>query len=107
MTVKVGIINVTGYVGMELARLLHHHPRVELASITGRSAVGQRLGVVLPHLADIDMVIEPELGEVTLVFSVLPHRMSAEAVAEALGRGIKVIDISADFRLKEAEDYQK
>ena len=107
MTVKVGIINVTGYVGMELARLLHHHPRVELASITGRSAVGQRLGVVLPHLADIDMVIEPELGEVTLVFSVLPHRMSAEAVAEALGRGIKVIDISADFRLKEADGYQK
>ncbi|MCK4963949.1 MAG: N-acetyl-gamma-glutamyl-phosphate reductase [Dehalococcoidia bacterium] len=107
MTVKVGIINVTGYVGMELARLLHHHPRVELASITGRSAVGQRLGVVLPHLADIDMLIEPELGEVTLVFSVLPHRMSAEAVAEALGRGIKVIDISADFRLKEAEGYQK
>lgn len=107
MTVKVGIINVTGYVGMELARLLHHHPRVELASITGRSAVGQRLGVVLPHLADIDMVIEPELGEVTLVFSALPHMMSAEAVAEALGRGIKVIDISADFRLKEAEGYQK
>ena len=107
MTVKVGIINVTGYVGMELARLLHHHPRVELASITGRSAVGQRIGVVLPHLADIDMVIEPELGEVTLVFSALPHRMSAEAVAEALGRGIKVIDISADFRLKEAEGYQK
>jgi N-acetyl-gamma-glutamyl-phosphate reductase len=107
MTVKVGIINVTGYVGMELARLLHHHPGVELASITGRSAVGQRLGVVLPHLADIDMAIEPELGEVTLVFSALPHMMSAEAVAEALGRGIKVIDISADFRLKEAEDYQK
>jgi len=107
MTAKVGIINVTGYVGMELARLLHHHPRVELASITGRSAVGQRLGVVLPHLADIDMAIEPELGEVTLVFSALPHMMSAEAVAEALGRGIKVIDISADFRLKEAESYQK
>ena len=107
MTVKVGIINVTGYVGMELARLLHHHPRVELASITGRSAVGQRIGVVLPHLADIDLVIEPELGEVSLVFSALPHRMSAEAVAEALGRGIKVIDISADFRLKEADGYQK
>jgi N-acetyl-gamma-glutamyl-phosphate reductase len=107
MMVKVGIINVTGYVGMELARLLYHHPRVELASITGRSAVGQRLGVVLPHLADIDMVIEPELGEVTLVFSALPHRMSAEAVAEALGRGNKVIDISADFRLKEAEGYQR
>ena len=45
--VKVGIINVTGYVGMELARLLHRHPGVELSVITGRSAVGQKLGVCL------------------------------------------------------------
>jgi N-acetyl-gamma-glutamyl-phosphate reductase len=106
MMVKVGIINVTGYVGMELARLLHRHPQVELASITGRSAVGQRMGEVLPHLADIAMVIEPELGEVTLVFSALPHKTSAEAVVAALERGIKVIDISADFRLREAKDYE-
>ncbi|KPJ52018.1 MAG: N-acetyl-gamma-glutamyl-phosphate reductase [Dehalococcoidia bacterium DG_18] len=105
--VKVGIINVTGYVGMELARLLHQHPQVELASITGRSAVGQRLGEVLPHLADIDLAIEPELGEVTLVFSALPHKTSAEAVAAALERGIKVIDTSADFRLKDAKEYQR
>lgn len=105
--VKVGIINVTGYVGMELARLLYRHPQVELASITGRSAVGQRLGEVLPHLADIDLVIEPELGEVTLVFSALPHKTSAEAVAAALERGIKVVDISADFRLGDTKDYEK
>ena len=107
MMVKAGIINVTGYVGMELARLLLNHPRVELASITGRSAVGQRLGEVLPHLADVDLAIEPELGDVTLVFSALPHSMSAGAVAEALDRGIKVIDISADFRLRDAEGYQQ
>jgi len=107
MMVKVGIINVTGYVGMELARLLHQHPQVELASITGRSAVGQRLGEVLPHLADIDLAIEPELGEVTLVFSALPHKTSVEAVAAALERGIKVIDTSADFRLKDAKEYQR
>jgi N-acetyl-gamma-glutamyl-phosphate reductase len=107
MMANVGIINVTGYVGMELARLLHYHPQVELASITGRSAVGQRMGEVLPHLVDIDMVIEPELGEVTLVFSALPHKTSAEAVVAALERGIKVIDISADFRLREAKDYEK
>ena len=106
MMVKVGVINVTGYVGMELARLLHQHPRVELASITGRSAVGQRLGEVLPHLADIGLVIEPELGEVVLVFSALPHKTSAEAVAAALELGIKVVDISADFRLKDAKDYE-
>jgi len=104
--VKVGIINVTGYIGMELARLLHLHPQVELASITGRSAVGQRLEELLPHLADIDLVIEPELGDVDLVFSALPHKTSAEAVLPLIERGIKVIDLSADFRLKDTRDYE-
>jgi N-acetyl-gamma-glutamyl-phosphate reductase len=104
---KVGIINVTGYVGMELARLLHRHPCVELASITGRSAVGQRLGQLLPHLAEIDLVVQPELGDVELVFSALPHKTSAEAVMAALERGIKVVDISADFRLNDATAYQR
>lgn len=104
--VKVGIINVTGYIGMELARLLHCHPQVELTSITGRSAVGQKLEELLPHLADIDLVVEPELGDVELAFSTLPHKTSAEAVLPVLERGIKVIDLSADFRLKDARDYQ-
>lgn len=104
--IKVGIINVTGYIGMELARLLHRHPHVELASITGRSAVGQRIGELLPHLADIDLVIESELGDVDLVFSALPHKTSAEAVLPLIERGIKLIDLSADFRLKSAQDYQ-
>jgi N-acetyl-gamma-glutamyl-phosphate reductase len=104
---KVGIINVTGYVGMELARLLQRHPGVELSAITGRSAVGQKLGEVLPHLADIDLVIQPQLGDVDLVFSALPHKTSADAVLPALERGIKVVDISADFRLKDAEEYHK
>lgn len=104
---KVGIINVTGYIGMELARLLHRHPGVELTSITGRSALGQKLGELLPHLADIDLVIQPELGDVDLVFSALPHKTSVEAVLVALERGIKVVDISADFRLKDAKEYEK
>ena len=107
MMVKVGIINVTGYIGMELARILHQHPQVDVHSITGRSTVGQKLGEVLPHLADMNLTIEPELGEVTLVFSALPHKTSAEAVVAALERGIKVIDISADFRLREAKDYDE
>ena len=107
MMVKVGIINVTGYIGMELARILHQHPQVDVHSITGRSTVGQKLGEVLPHLADMNLTIEPELGDVTLVFSALPHKTSAEAVVSALERGMKVIDISADFRLREAQDYDK
>jgi N-acetyl-gamma-glutamyl-phosphate reductase len=106
-TTKVGIINVTGYVGMELARLLHQHPQVELTSVTGRSAAGQKLGAVFPHLAGIDLTIEPELGEVDLAFSAMPHTESATVVIPLLKRGIKVIDASADFRLKDAAEYER
>ena len=104
---KVGIINVTGYTGIELARLLAQHPEVELTSVTGRSAAGQGLGEVFPHLASVDLIIETELGEVDLVFSAMPHRESANEVIPLLSRGIKVVDISADFRLKDAAEYRQ
>jgi len=104
---KVGIINVTGYSGVELARLLYQHPQVELTSVTGRSAAGQKLGEVFPHLASVDLIVEAELGEVDLVFSAMPHRESAKEVIPLLSRGIKVVDISADFRLKDAAEYRQ
>jgi N-acetyl-gamma-glutamyl-phosphate reductase len=104
---KVGIINVTGYTGVELARLLSQHPEVELASVTGRSAAGRRLGEVFPHLADIDLTIEAEVGDVELVFSAMPHKESAKEVIPLLNNGIKVVDISADFRLKDASEYER
>ena len=105
---KVGIINVTGYAGVELARLLHQHPEVELVEVTGRSAVGQGLGEFFPHLADIALEIRPELdAAVDVAFSALPHASSAAAVVAALETGAKVIDISADFRLKDAEEYRR
>ena len=104
---KVGIINVTGYTGVELARLLFQHPQVELASVTGRSAAGQRLGEAFPHLAGIDLTIEAELGDVELVFSAMPHKESAREVIPLLEQGIKVVDISADFRLKDASEYER
>ena len=104
---KVGIVNVTGYSGSELARILHRHPEVEIASVTGRSAAGQPLGEVFPHLSSLDLTIEPELsGSLDLVFSALPHKASAEACIPALERGMKVVDISADFRLKQAGEYE-
>jgi N-acetyl-gamma-glutamyl-phosphate reductase len=102
---KVGIINVTGYAGVELARLLYQHPQVELASVTGRSAAGQKLGQVFPHLASMDLTIEAELGRVELAFSAMPHQASAEEVIPLLKQGTKVVDISADFRLKDAAQY--
>ena len=103
---KVGIINVTGYAGCELARILYQHPEARLTSVTGRSAAGQNLAEVFPHLASLNLSITPELeGSLDLVFSALPHKASAEAVIPVLEQGIKVIDISADFRLKQANEY--
>jgi N-acetyl-gamma-glutamyl-phosphate reductase len=103
--IKVGIINVTGYAGIELARLLYKHPKVKLCSVTGRSAAGQKLADVFPHLADIKLTITAELDEVALVFSAMPHKAGAEVILPFVERGIKVIDISADFRLKDASKY--
>ena len=105
---KIGIINITGYSGSELARLLHHHPDARITSVTGRSAAGQKLGEVFPHLSDLDMVIQPELdGSLDLVFSALPHKASAEAVIPLLEDGVKVVDISADFRLRQLSEYEE
>jgi len=101
---KVGIINVTGYAGVELARLLCQHPEVELASVTGRSAAGQELDSVFPHLST-GLTIEAGLGDVDLAFSAMPHKESAAVVKPLLDHGIRVVDISADFRLKDADAY--
>ncbi|HEY82932.1 MAG TPA: N-acetyl-gamma-glutamyl-phosphate reductase [Dehalococcoidia bacterium] len=104
---RVGIINVTGYAGVELARLLHQHPEVELASVTGRSAAGQELMQVFPHLSNLGLTIEAKLGKVDLVFSAMPHKDSAQEVIPLVEAGLKVVDISADFRLKDAEEYPR
>ncbi|MFC1980712.1 N-acetyl-gamma-glutamyl-phosphate reductase [Chloroflexota bacterium] len=102
---RVGIINVTGYAGVELARLLYQHPEVELASVTGRSAAGQRLNQVFPHLTGLELTIEGKVGAVDIAFCAMPHKGSAEEIIPLLGRGIRVVDISADFRLKDAAEY--
>ncbi len=104
---RVGIINVTGYAGVELARLLHHHPEVQLASVTGRSAAGQKLADVFPHLVGIDLTVTAELDEVGLAFSAMPHKASIEVILPLIERGIRVVDISADFRLKDASEYPR
>ncbi len=104
---KVGIINVTGYAGVELARILARHPDAQITSVTGRSAAGQKLGDVFPHLSEIDLTITEEITEsVDVVFSALPHAASAERIGRALSDGVKAIDISADFRLKDLAVYE-
>ena len=105
---KVGIINVTGYAGCELARILYRHPEVEIRSVTGRSDAGQKLGEVFPHLSALDLTITPELdSSLDLVFSALPPKASATAVIPVLQGGVRVVDISADFRLKRAAEYEE
>ena len=105
---KVGILNVTGYAGVELARILHHHPEAEISGVTGRSSAGQRLAEVFPHLAEVDIEIEPELtASADIVFSALPQTASAEACEWFVRDGVKVVDISADFRLHDPAEYQR
>jgi N-acetyl-gamma-glutamyl-phosphate reductase len=106
--VKVGIINVTGYAGAELARILSVHPDVEVTSVTGRSGSGKQLGEVYPHLEDLGLKIESELsGSFDFVFSALPHAASAEAISKVASDGIKCVDISADFRIRDLDVYSE
>jgi N-acetyl-gamma-glutamyl-phosphate reductase len=109
VTYRVGIINVTGYAGMEAARLLWNHPEARVTSITGRSLAGQRLGEAFPHLAVYgDMPITAEIeSDVDVVFSAMPTAASAEACAPFVRAGVKVIDIAADFRLKEPGAFEE
>jgi len=106
--VRAGVINVTGYIGAELARLLCQHPQVELVTVTGRSTAGQKLGNVFPSLAGTNYIIKAELdSEVDIAFSTMPHKSSVDVVPSLLKQGIKVVDASADFRLKNAGEYPK
>ena len=106
--IRAGIINVTGYAGMELARLLRFHPEVELVGVTGRSSAGRQLNAAFPHLDSMDLpIVERDaLDGVDVAFSALPHKASAEACAASLENGAKVVDISADFRLHDVEEYE-
>ncbi|HVB23188.1 MAG TPA: N-acetyl-gamma-glutamyl-phosphate reductase [Ktedonobacteraceae bacterium] len=116
--ITVSIVNVTSYTGVELLRLLAGHPDFQVTSVTGRSAVGQRLQDVFPQLyalssrqnegvASIDpaLIITGEPAQTDLAFVCLPHAAAAEAVVELLERGTKVVDLSADFRLHDARVY--
>jgi N-acetyl-gamma-glutamyl-phosphate reductase len=106
--VKAGIINVTGYIGAELFRLLYQHPQVNLVTVTGRSSAGQKLGDIFPAFAGTNYVIEGDLhDQIDVAFSAMPHKSSVDVVPSLLKQGIRVVDASADFRLKNAAEYPK
>lgn len=104
---RIGILNVTGYAGAELARLLHGHPDVRIEAVTGRSAAGKRLPEVFPHLWQLDLpVLEALPDGLDAVFSALPHAAAAGQLAPYIEAGTTVIDLSADFRLKRVDEYE-
>jgi N-acetyl-gamma-glutamyl-phosphate reductase len=106
-TVRVGIIGAAGYVGGELIRILDRHPNVHVAGLQGRDRDHQPIGEPHPHLGGTGHHIEAELPDVDAVFLALPHGASAAVVPDLVARGIRVIDLGADYRLTDPADYQR
>ncbi len=111
---KVGLVGATGYAGMELIRLLLGHPVFQLVLATSRTEAGKRLVDIFPHLqgtalADIPLVPpEPEVlaKKCDVVFLAVPHGTAMNMAAELVGRGVRVVDLSADFRLRDPHVYE-
>ncbi len=104
---KVGILNITGYSGIELARILNRHPEFEITSVTGRSAAGQNLADIFPHLSGLNLVVKDQLDDgLDIVFSALPHAASAEKLIPFIKNGKFIVDFSADFRLNDSKEYE-
>lgn len=110
--VKVSIVGATGYTGAELVRILSRHPGVELVRLTTQSYAGQRMWEVYPHLYSFcdqtgeKLDLPATVADSDVIFIALPHGHSAPVVAEAVQSGKKVIDLGADFRLKDRRTYE-
>ncbi len=112
MTINVGVVGGTGYTGVELLRLLVQHPSVRLHVITSRSEAGQRVADIYPNLRGrIDLAFSaPDIGELCqcdVVFFATPNGIAMESAPTLIEAGVKVIDLAADFRLKDPAVWQK
>ncbi len=114
MALRVGIVGVTGYVGEELVRILCHHPEVSEITAASNEYAGTALDRVYPYLrghAEIEILGMEKLDELIdrsdVVFLALPHGVSAPVALQVIGKGKKVIDLAADFRLPEQKVYEK
>jgi len=110
--IKVGVIGGTGYTGAELLRLLTGHPNVEIAAVTSRSNQGELVSDIYPNLRGIVNVpfVTPELNNLSgcdVVFFATPHGVAQSSAPIFLAAGIKVIDLSADFRLRDQSVWEK
>jgi len=110
--IKAGIVGATGYTGSELLRLLALHPEVEVTVVTSRSEAGKAVSDRFPHLRSYndlkftDPSVET-LAECDVVFFATPHGVAQAMMPAFIDSGLKVIDLSADFRLKDADLWAK
>jgi N-acetyl-gamma-glutamyl-phosphate reductase len=109
---KVGILGATGYTGLELIKILHRHPSMEIGFLGSVSSVGKKVKEVFPFLEGFDIGdytfgnYESIPSDVELLFLALPHEVSMELVPKLLKEGYKVVDLSGAYRFKRLEDYK-
>ena len=111
MTSKIAILGASGYTGAELVRLLASHPGMEIVALSADRKAGQPMAEVFPflrHLAlpRLQKIAEIDFSDIDLCFAALPHATTQEVIA-ALPRGLKIVDLSADFRLRDPAEYLK
>ena len=111
MTKQIAILGASGYTGAELVRLIATHPGMEIAALGANSKAGQSMARVFPHLRHLDLpdlvkIDEIDFAGIDLCFCALPHKTSQEVIS-ALPKDLKIVDLSADFRLRDPEDYEK
>lgn len=110
-TIKVGVVGATGYTGVELLRLLSAHPAVDIRVVTSRSEAGRAVADVFPNLRGyLDLrYVAPDIDDLTecdLVFFATPNGTAMTMVPDLLDSGVRVIDLAADFRLRDANEWQ-
>ena len=113
--VRAGLVGVTGYTGMELVRLLEGHPGMELTRVTSRKEAGAPLASIYPFLQGLRsgevIITEPDPADLAaacdVVFLAIPHGTAMTMGAELLGKGCKVVDLSADYRLRDKSVYEQ
>ena len=111
MTHKIAILGASGYTGAELVRLIATHPSMEIVALSADRKAGQEMSDVYPHLRHLDLpklvkMDEIDFSNVDLAFAALPHGLS-QALVRDLPESVKVVDLGADFRLRDPAEYEK
>ncbi|MEP4038850.1 N-acetyl-gamma-glutamyl-phosphate reductase [Pseudophaeobacter sp.] len=111
MTHKVAILGASGYTGAELVRLIANHPNIEIKALAAERKAGLTMAQVFPHLRHMSLptlckISEIDFSDIDLCFCALPHKTSQEVIA-ALPKSLKIVDLSADFRLRDPAEYEK